>query len=77
MFFNVVPVKVIASNGKAVKTYALLDSGSTTHLNHRRLLQALGVEGKPANVALSTVTCDSQKTNSVSADLMISTLEGK
>ena len=77
MFLNVVPVRVTAPNGKAVYTYALLDSGSTTHFCDRRLLQALGVEGKPTNVALSTVTCDSQKHNSVSADLMISTLEGE
>ena len=77
VFLNVVPVRVIASNGKAVNTYTLLDSGSTAHLCDRRLLQALGVEGKPTNVALSTVTCDLQKHNSVSADLMISTLEGE
>ena len=77
MFLNVVPVRVTAPNGKAVYTYALLDSGLTTHFCDRRLLQALGVEGKPTNVALSTVTCDSQKHNSVSADLMISTLEGE
>ena len=77
VFLDVVPVRVIAPNSKAVNTYALLGSGSTTHLCDRRLLQALGVEGKPTNVALSTVTCDLQKHNSASADLMISTLEGK
>jgi len=77
VFFNVVPVKVTASNGRAVNTYVLLDSGSTTHLCDRRLLQSLGVDARPTNVALSTITCDSEKHTSTSADLTISTLEGE
>ena len=72
VFLNFVPLKVTAPNGKVIHIYALLvDSGSMIHLCDRRLLQALGVDGRPKNIALATVTCDLQKHNSVSVDFAI------
>ena len=42
---RIVPVKLIGTDGRTVKTYALLDSGSDVSLCDKRLISELGLGG--------------------------------
>ncbi|KAK3748976.1 hypothetical protein QZH41_019097 [Actinostola sp. cb2023] len=59
---KVVPVKVTARDSKRViETYAFLDDGSNTTMCLRSLAEDLGVEGKPVEFVLSTMTGNQQR----------------
>ncbi|KAK3750995.1 hypothetical protein QZH41_007605 [Actinostola sp. cb2023] len=59
---KVVPVKVTARDSKRViETYAFLDDGSDTTMCLRSLAEDLGVEGKPVEFVLSTMTGNQQR----------------
>ena len=51
-----VPVRVYSPESKCShSTYALLDTGSNVTLCHERLLQALGIQGRPETMSLTTL----------------------
>lgn len=55
VLLQVVPLKVIANNGKAITTYGLIDSGSDVTMVDPSLTRQLNIEGEPGELFLSTV----------------------
>ncbi len=55
IYLQVVPIKIIGKGGKSAITYALLDSGSSSTLCSKKLLDTLGIDGEVEDLSLSTV----------------------
>ena len=51
----ILPVKVKASNGRSVTTYAFLDNGSDSTFCTESLVQTLGINGKKTKLRLTTL----------------------
>lgn len=56
VLLQVVQLRVVGSNGLAVTTYAMLDSGSEVTLVDPSLVSSLGLCGRPDRLVLSTVS---------------------
>ena len=50
-----VPVRIIASNGKSIEVVALLDTGSMVSIINKQVCDALGLEGVPTATRFRTV----------------------
>nr|CAB3263162.1 uncharacterized protein LOC104265735 [Phallusia mammillata] len=77
VYLNIVPVKVTASNGRKLETYAFLDQGSTTTLCDKRLIEQLDVGGRKTTYSLTTVSDRSQRREGLAVDLTVASLDGK
>ena len=55
VLLQVVPLKVIGKNGKAITTYGLIDSGSDITMIDPSLTTQLNIDGDPGELSLSTV----------------------
>ena len=56
VYFQVLPVVVQGLNGRNVKTYALLDSGSDITMINTDLAKTLGLKGQPRSLTVQTLT---------------------
>ena len=72
-----VPVRVTSpGSGTTVETYALLDSGSNISLCQDRLLQSLGVSGRPEPMRLTTLEKAHSASTARVASLTVTSLDG-
>ena len=75
-----VPVRVYSPESKRSQlTYALLDTGSNVTLCHEQLLRALGIQGRPETMSLTTLDKKQNRTPArvVSLDVESSDGEGR
>ena len=72
---NVVPVIVTAMNGNTVSTYAFLDSGCTDTLIDRGLVDHLGIQGKPEQIGIITITNSGKVIESNRVSFTLSSVE--
>lgn len=72
---NVVPVIVTAMNGNTVSTYAFLDSGCTDTLIDRALVDYLGIQGKPEQIGINTITNSGKVIESNRVSFTLSSVE--
>ena len=74
------PVRVYSPESKRSHlTYALLDTGSNVTLYHEQLLRALGIQGRPETMSLTTLDKKQNRTPTrvVSLDVESSDGEGR
>ena len=74
-YFNVVPVKIRA-NEREVSSYAFLDLGSDTTFCNKKLVQSLGLTGKPKRLTLSTLGHRHDIYESLTVSFTIASLDG-
>lgn len=75
VLLNVVPVIVTAMNGNTVSTYAFLDSGCTDTLIDRGLVDYLGIQGKPEQIGINTITNSGKVIESNRVSFTLSSVE--
>ena len=74
VFLRILPVKVI-NGSRSIETYALLDNGSDVSLVHDRLVQMLGIRGRPKPFVINSVNCTSE-VNGLEVDIAVRSLDG-
>ena len=52
---NILPVKVVESNGRSIETYTFIDPGSDKTFIDEKLINILGIKGKQASYAVTSV----------------------
>ena len=75
VLLNVVPVCITAANGNAVSTYAFLDSGCIDTLIDRDLVDHLGIQGRPKQIGINTITSSGKVVESNRVSFTLSSLE--
>lgn len=62
-------------NGNTVSTYAFLDSGCTDTLIDRGLVDHLGIQGKPEQIGINTITNSGKVIESNRVSFTLSSVE--
>ena len=76
-YLQIVPVRVIGKDGKAIDVYALLDTASSTSFCTKELLEKLGINGIEEDLSLTTINQDTVQTKAVKAKLTVTALDSK
>ena len=71
IFLQIVPVKVKASNGSFLSTYALLDTGSESTLIHADFARKLKLKGKAKRVIISSIKDSGENINVQEVEIQV------
>ena len=77
ILLQVVPLKVISDRGKTTTTFGLLDSGSDITLIDPSLARAMGMQGTPSKLSLSTVNERDKQEQGVKVEFKIAPVNGE
>ena len=75
VWMETLPVILHGVNGIIIKTYAMLDSGSTTSLMNKRLFLSLGVPHAKVDYTIRTITADEPQSEQVEGVVVVSNLD--
>lgn len=71
LLLKVLPLEVMGSNNLIMKTYALLDEGSSTSLVNEKLAFQMGVDQKRSDLTLNWIGSHATNVKSMSCHLRI------
>ena len=68
---QIIPLKLIANNGRSITNYALVDSGSDVTMIDPSLVEQLEIQGEASQLFLSTVNQREKREQGVKVNLVI------
>ena len=75
IYLQIMPLKVIANDGRHTTTYGLIDSGSDVTMIDPSLVDQLGIQGELGQLLLSTASQRDKQENGVKVDLKIAPVD--
>ena len=76
VYLQVVPVNVSSSNGKSLRTYALLDGGSQCTILRKSLSKQLRLRESSTRLCIGTITDKGRMENAISVNFNLSSEDG-
>ena len=75
IYLQIMPLKIIANDGRYTTTYGLIDSGSDVTMIDPSLVDQLGIQGEDGQLLLSTVSQRDKQENGVKVDFKIAPVD--